>query len=628
MIINKEHVKRLGIFFFYDKDGIADHYVEYLIKEYAKCQDKLIIVSNGEIRETTRKMFLTYTENVIVRENKGLDVGAYLTAFRSAGWTELETYDEVSIANFTLMGPVYPLIEMYQRMEKEDVDFWGISKHFKFDHDLLGNIPYGYLPEHIQSHYMVFRSSLVKSKEFQDFWDNMPKIEDYRDSVAMFEATFTKRFSDYGFKWDVCSPVEDMKGISYNPIMEYPKELVKNRKCPFFKRRSFFQEHDVVLDTTLGEPVVDLFTFLEEETDYDTDLIWENIIRSCNHADFVKSLHLNYVLNTKNDDSDSVEKDIKTVLLMHLMNEEQIDLSLHYAENVSSDTDIIVITSAKSQPFYKEKFAKIKRNHIIFQECDEESEAECFLKSAKLLENYEIGCYYHDCKGNVVKNSFHYKNAENVLYNKTYVRNVIHTFAQKRFLGLLVPLEPNHADYFPTMGREWHGFFDDVNTVIKELKINVPVSAGKEPVAPFGDIFWFRTSAILKMVPDIQRIKENYEKDRFLHIWKRVLPFICLENGYYPAYVLTDYFSRIELTNTRFYLREYGKFFDRNGITEGTQKAMIRQFEAAYHGQPGIKFAEPRYMRLACKMQKILPKGLYDKLIRIKRKIFGPYDLV
>lgn len=626
MIIDKEQVKRLGVFFFFDKDGIADRYVEYLISEFAKCQDKLIIVSNGEVSGKTKKMFFDYTENVIIRENKGLDVAAYLAAFQSLGWEKMETYDEITIMNFTLMGPVYPLEQMYHEMEQKDVDFWGISKHFKFDHDLLGNIPYGYLPEHIQSHFMVFRSSLVKSEEFQDFWNHMPKIEDYRDSVAMFEATFTKKFSDYGFKWEVYSTVDDMKGVSYNPIMEYPKELVKNRKCPFFKRRSFFQEQHVVLDTTLGESASDLFYFLEKETSYDTGMIWENIIRSCNHTDFVRSLHLNYILSTENVDDTEKDTGIKIVLIMHLYHKEQLKRSLHYANQLPGSADILILTRSEDVVYYKENFKTSKGNNLKIIEY-EGTEAECFLEISKKIRVYDIGCYYHDSNGNVVKNSFYYKNTENLLFNDIYVRNIIKTFNHNKYVGLLVPPEPNHAGYFATMGREWNGYFKDTVDIMKRLEIQIPVTESKEPVSPLGSMFWFRTSAILDETEALIAVKNDYNAECFQHIWKRLLPFICLKNGYFPAYVLTDYFGRIELTNLNFYLREYGKFLERNGVVEGTQKEMIRKLEAKFHGQEEIMFVAPGYMKFAYRMQKLLPKGLYDRLIRVKRKIFGPYDL-
>lgn len=80
MKINNEQVKRLGIYFFYEKEGIVDSYVKYFFKDYVKQVTDMIVVCNGQLNEEGHKFFEQYTKSVIVRENKGLDVWAYKTA--------------------------------------------------------------------------------------------------------------------------------------------------------------------------------------------------------------------------------------------------------------------------------------------------------------------------------------------------------------------------------------------------------------------------------------------------------------------------------------------------------------------------------------------------------------------
>lgn len=84
---------------------------------------------NGKIDDETRKLFSKYTDTVMVRENKGLDVAAYKQALLTIGWEKLETYDEVLCLNDTIMGPVYPFDEMFETMSHRDVDFWGITAY-------------------------------------------------------------------------------------------------------------------------------------------------------------------------------------------------------------------------------------------------------------------------------------------------------------------------------------------------------------------------------------------------------------------------------------------------------------------------------------------------------------------
>ena len=108
MKLQKENIHRLGIYFFYDKNGIVDRFVSYLLADLRKSLDRLIVVCNGSLNENGKKIFERYTSEIIVRENTGLDVWAYKTAMATLGWKELETYDEVILLNSTFMGTVYP----------------------------------------------------------------------------------------------------------------------------------------------------------------------------------------------------------------------------------------------------------------------------------------------------------------------------------------------------------------------------------------------------------------------------------------------------------------------------------------------------------------------------------------
>lgn len=618
MVIQNQNVKRLGVFFFYDKDGIADRYVEYLIKEYASCQEKIIIVSNGEVTESAKNMFLKYTDDVIIRENKGLDFAAYLAAFHSVGWDKLEEYDEISIMNSTLMGPVYPLMNMYKEMELRDVDFWGISKHFKFDYDASGKIPYGYIPEHIQSHHMVFRKSLVKSEKFQKFWDEMPEIKDYTDSVALFEASFTKKFEDYGFKWDTYSHLDDFKGVSFNPIMEYPKDLLEFRHCPLFKRRLFFQDPLVVLNTTFGNPTSDLYKYISEETSYNTDFIWENIIRTCHHADFVKMLNLNYVLSTKQAEENDIGKRKRIVLVLVLKYKEEIEKILQYVKKIPDYVDILFTSDTEDQEYFSKQLRLDSSRNVSYCVRDDKF----FVTLNSHIEKYDYCCVLRDMSGDVQVDSFFRKNADNILYNTAYMNNVVSTFEKNKRLGMLVPFEATHGNYFPTLGREWGTYYEGVERTLKQMEIQIPIHKEKEPVAPLGGMFWIRGNVFAEVLKCMNTHKESEMEE----VYMRLLPFMVLDKGYYPAYVSTDYGVEIELTTLRYYMREYGKFFEKNGISEGPQWLMFRQFENKQEGHI-VNIDSPKYAKIAEVSQKVMPRPVYRFLIRIKRKIFGPHNL-
>ncbi len=150
---------------------------------------------------------------------------------------------------------------------------------------------YNYLPVHIQSHFIVYRQRFVQNPELQDYWDNMPMIADYNDSVQRYEAVFTKQFEESGFQWDVYVKTDDLKDFTDYPLLVCPtKLLLREKKCPLFKRRSFMHKLEAYFNDTAGEPVQELYDYLPDQTDYPMDLIWKNMIRTMHPHDFTRNL--------------------------------------------------------------------------------------------------------------------------------------------------------------------------------------------------------------------------------------------------------------------------------------------------------------------------------------------------
>ena len=93
-------MKRLGIFVFYDKEGIVDNYVCYLLKNLEKFLDHLIIICNGQLTDKGRKRLEAFSDDIHIRENTGYDAMAYKLAMTEyLGWDEILKYDEVLTFN-------------------------------------------------------------------------------------------------------------------------------------------------------------------------------------------------------------------------------------------------------------------------------------------------------------------------------------------------------------------------------------------------------------------------------------------------------------------------------------------------------------------------------------------------
>ena len=265
--------KRCGIYCIYAKYGHVARYVDYFLSKLVKSLDQLVIVANGELDADSRKRLERFADRIIVRENKGLDIAAYRQALLSIGWSKLAAYDEVICLNDTILGPVFPFSEMFETMDGKNVDFWGITA---YPHDVAFGEE---IPTHLQSYWHAYRKSLITSKAFQRYWETMPVYEDYAEATRKHEMTFTKRFADLGFTWASYIDYDKYRSRSTYPMLYDPVSLIRDDRCPVFKKRSFFVEYQYYFNQTAGQPGMELLEYLCRHTDYDTDLIWDAYCR-------------------------------------------------------------------------------------------------------------------------------------------------------------------------------------------------------------------------------------------------------------------------------------------------------------------------------------------------------------
>ena len=621
-------MKRVAIYFFYDKDGIVDGYVDYFLEDLKKNLDRLIVVCNGKLTSEGRKKFSKYTNEIIVRENKGFDVWAYKEGIEYIGWDNLKNYDELIMLNMTIMGPIYPFKEMFDEMDsRKDLDFWGITKFHKFPVDPWGLIQYGYIPEHIQSHFIAVRKPMLKSYEFKQHWEKMRMINTYFESVSYHESIFTKKFNDKGFKSDTYVNSNELKDFTDHPIIDYPKKIIKENKCPIFKRRSFFNSYDNFLTRGMGRSSLELFKYIEKNTNYDVNLIWDNILRVENMYDIKNTLHLNYNLPS---DYSLLEdnKSQKIGLFFHIYFEDLIEECFHYVSNVPEYTDIFITTDEENKKIKIEnKFSKLKNKVDVKVIENRGRDVSAFLvPNREEILKYDIACFAHDKKTKQLHpelkgEEFKYKCLENILGNKNFVNNIIDLFIKNPRLGLLSPPAPNHAEFYGNLGREWGENYDITVELLNDLNIESNIDKSKAPIAPYGTMFWFRPKAMKKLLEKTWVYKDFPEEPNkidgtILHAIERAYPFVVQEAGFYSANVLNEEFSRVEMTNLGFMLSSLNKTLYSNKLFQhyGMQYFLLDFMKKTLGGK--LKFRNLLKMFIISKM----PEGMRNFLIKVRNK--------
>ena len=627
-LADKKEIKRLAIYAFFDAQGKVDEYVKYFLNDLKKNVSEILVVCNGILSPEGRDALSKYANNIVVRPNEGYDITAYKEGLRFYGWEQLEKFDEVMLINDTLFGPFYPFKEMFDEMDTRDLDFWGITKHHSVEYDCFGTVKYGYMPEHIQSSFTVFRQSLVKTREFQNHWDNLRTITNYAEAVGYHEAIFTKDFGEMGFKWGLYIDTSDLEGYTRYPLMMMSSELIINRRCPVMKRKSFSQNYYDLLGDTVVNATIESFEYIDKHLDYDVNMIWDNILRTNNMADIKKLLHLNYTLPAHQEfrKSEDNKKEPKVALMMHLYYDDMAEWCLKYAKSMPETADIYITTTSeekKKNIINVFKSLKCNKLEVIVIQNRGRDVSSLLVGCRPYVDDYDYICYAHDKKTTQIKpycvgESFAYKCFENILATPEFVQNIISTFEDNPRLGLLTPPPPNHGRLYNTVGSEWANNFNNTASLAHKLKLNVDINWRKEPIAPLGTMFWFRPEALKTLFEQEYKYEDfpsepNGFDGTLLHAIERVYAFVVQHEGYYPAWVMSDDFARIELTNLDFMLREVNLALFEKYYTDNVYD-MVQAIRTKMILAPAIT----KKRRAKEFVKKVLPSPIFNFLKKVK----------
>lgn len=554
---------RLGIYCFYDRNGHAGTFIDAFLQDLSEHLSKLIVVVNGALDETSRTMFSKYTDQIIIRENEGLDAAAYQQVMMTLGWSELTKYDEVICLNDTILGPVYPFSEMFDAMDSRDVDFWGITAYTQENSSAMG-----FIPTHLQAYWHTYRRSLVQSSAFQRYWEQLPVYDNYADVTHKHEMTFTKHFSDLGFTWDSYVDCEKYAGQTHYPLLYTPMQLVRDERCPIFKRRVFFLDYDFYFDQTAGQPASDLYEFIKDHTDYDSSLIWDAILPAYNIHDIASTMHLDYVLPSRALNPRQSEP-VRAAFIFHVYFMDLLEQTMRYIANLSDSVDLYITTTEDKvgtiRAYMNHHGLRADVHFIPVQNRGRDVSALLVgAHDAVLSGKYDVIGFAHDKKSSQNQESGHngtetegfsYKLMENTLGTNAFVENILTLFADNPRLGMVCPPPPYHALYFAhTLPLDWGPNFANTKDLIeKRLELKVPLDDTKATRSAIGSCYWFRVDALKPLFQYGWKYTDFLPEGKMggdgsiSHAIERANGYIAQSQGYYPAWVMTDEYARIEV---------------------------------------------------------------------------------
>lgn len=263
-------MRRMAVFVLYDFENMVDDYVWYLLKTLPEITEEILVVSNSKLRDSDREKLLSYGIHIIERRNYGYDGGAYKDAFLNyLKQEELTQWDEIILLNDTFYGPFFPWKNVFDTMEGQKLDFWGLTKLEKGIWNKEEKIPC-----HIQAYFLVIRKNLFETSDFIKFWETLDYPETLDDAVKNYEIRFTTFFSDRGFKYAVFTDFQEngyLINKTANTYEYYMYELISQSKVPILKRKP--------LSLANYSKVVKTLKFIEQNTNYDVNLIKSHLER-------------------------------------------------------------------------------------------------------------------------------------------------------------------------------------------------------------------------------------------------------------------------------------------------------------------------------------------------------------
>ena len=170
-------INRILVYVHHDRDNIIDDHVLFCIQQLKKSYKKIIFIHNNIELSKEYENKLSNDAFIVKRKDKHRDWGAWKDYLLS-NWDYLREFDELSLLNSSVYGPVFPLEPILEKMTSSDQDFWTITKWSTYIPHHLDVIP------HYQPYFITFKEKVFKSQEFQKFWkDFNVNSDDYWELV-------------------------------------------------------------------------------------------------------------------------------------------------------------------------------------------------------------------------------------------------------------------------------------------------------------------------------------------------------------------------------------------------------------------------------------------------------------
>lgn len=524
-------MNRLAIYLIYDKNNIVDRYIGYVVDQLAVCTGRIIVVVNG--RKIAKGIeYLQSASEIIYRDNVGFDAGGFKECILDyLGCDEIKKYDELILLNDSFYGPFNCFEEIFNKMINKECDFWAASKHAETIY--RGKL----IKEHLQSFFIVIRRKMLHSEDFINYWLNMPEFKSFNDVIENYEMRFTEYFYNRGYTFECLADMQsndsaDNAEINFCQYIYLQYELIAKRNFPFLKKKPVSLN---TLDMQTQENWKLAIDYIREHTEYDVDMIYENLIRLYDVSDLQKKLLLQYVISEKK----AIKLLKNAVIVVNVRRPDSISYVKDYLERIKNNIDIIIYSNDEEvcnclcEKNYKNYLGNIEDDKIISD-----------------IQKYEYVCFIDDCnimnkeRFSTIEKSYFYCIWENLVKSVSYIAGIVNLLNNDKWLGVLTAPAPLHADYFGKKYRHWIKNYRQIADIVKNREISCVMSNDKMPIVTSNNV-WIRREVL------ISAIEHKVLKSKYINfLWS----YIAQGVGLYSGVVENETYSCMNQINQQTYL--------------------------------------------------------------------------
>lgn len=588
------NINRLGIYVYFDSNEKFKNYAfYYLIKLKEVCSEILVVV-NGKLKETDKETLKKLDIGVWCRPNEGFDFGGWRDGLNFLGWEKVETFDEIVLCNSSCYGPITGTFKkMFEVMEKEECDFWGINRHPDLNSENIVS--------HIQSYFLVFRKKILNSSIFKNYWLKLPTFKTYNETVEKGEIPLTKYFEEKGFKSLTVVKIKDIQQDG-NESLFFPIVLINNGSV-LIKRKVFSIDFKTIFSFSNGSVSLDTLNFIKKISNYPIEYIYEDLNSLLPPSRITQNLCLIKYPDIEKYNS-KTNKKIRIGIIFVAISEEMAELCLNFLYNLTKDSSFFIVSNKKNLiEFYQIKLLTkgFKNIEIKLVTNLEQIQSGYSLISKSFLDRIEIACLIHDM-GKVSNSGIKefyliHHNFENLLGTAEYIEGVVNIFKNNSEIGLLVPPPP----FFFSERNFFKNFWEKKSQ--KSAKTLLSMIPGEfvwdeSPITSFDGMLWTRAdviSSLLNLRNSLSSLTLEERDSLFNCIYKKLLPNFAQNKGFLTCKIMSTHYSKI-LINNLFFINTLIKKKNFNQLKIKYFKYLILEYLTTGRIREKMKIKKNKYL--------------------------------